>query len=365
MLGDDASVTAFRADSEIQRTFEERGDGSLGYDVEPIYFDTQAGAGRILNTIRERYFGYRPQILPFADQLQGFDLIQSWELFTDWTEQALDAKARYDIPVSLMVWDNIAFNNEGPEGWRARKERAVREADRFIVHTERSRRILDMEGVDADKVVMLPPGVDGKHFSPGNSDRATYGLSDDEFVILFVGWMLPRKGLDFLVLALRELVNDPALKDTQFRLAIVASGAGRDRIEALIRRAGLEDYVTFLGTYPYNEMPGVYRAADCFVLPSIATPEWQEQFGMSLIEAMACGVPVVTTRSGSIPEIAGDAARLCQSNDFFVLYEAIREVVKDESARRSLSEAGRTRVVANYSLQDYAEGLRRVYSDLV
>ena len=364
-LGEDVSVTAFRAESEVQEYFADRGDGTQEFDVETIQFEHQVGMGKVLRPIRERLGGVQSRILPFADRLEGYDLIQSWELFTDWTEQALDAKRRYGIPVSLMMWDNIAYNHETSPELIARKERAIREADRFIVHTERSRRVLEMEGADASTIELIAPGVDETHFASGASNRVQFGLADDEFVMLFVGWMLPRKGLEFLILALKNLVDDPELKDSKFRLAIVASGPGRDRIEALARRAGVEDRVTFLGTFPYDEMPEVYRSADCFVLPSIATTEWQEQFGMSLIEAMACGVPVVTTRSGAIPEIAGDAARLCQANDFLSLYEALRELVLDESQRRELSKAGRARVEVKFRLNDYANGLKRVYSDLV
>lgn len=85
---------------------------------------------------------------------------------------------------------------------------------------------------------------------------------------------------------------------------------------------------------------------------------------MSMIEAMACGVPVVTTHSGAIPEIGGNAVRLCQPNDFLGLYEAIRELVQDEAARESLSCIGRERVLRKYRLQEYADRLKVLYSDL-
>lgn len=367
MLGEDTQVTAFRAQSEIQQHFEGRDDGSLNFDFESIAFDTQGGfvVSRFLNTLRERYCGYTPRILPFAKRLEGFDLIQTWELFTDWTEQALDAKARYGIPVSIMVWDNIPFNNESTPALRARKQRALREADRFIVHTEGSRHMLKTEGADPDKIVLIPPGVDVNHFTPGPADHATLGATEDEFLILFVGWMLPRKGLHFLVQALHSLIHDHALNDIKFRLAIVSSGPGRDEIEALIQELSLEDHCTFMGTYPYNQMPDLYRAADCFVLPSIATDTWQEQFGMSLIEAMACGTPVVTTHSGAIPEIAGDATLLCQPNDSRVLYEALRDLALNPEQCKHLAAAGRARAEHRFPLSDYAEGLQQLYAEML
>ena len=365
-LGEDVEVTAFRAESEVQQYFRERDDGSLAFKEEAIFFDTQTGPAwmRMYNVLRERYARYQPEIVPFADRLEGFDVIQSWELFTDWTEQALEAKRRYNIPVSLMIWDNIPFNGEGNSRRRDLKRRAVAEADRFIVHTERSRRVLDMEGVDSDRVELIHPGVDEEHFAPGEGDRERFGLKDDEFVILFVGWLLPRKGLDFLILALRELVHDRELQDKRIRLAVVGSGPGRDRIDALLERTELTDRCTFLGTYPYDEMPEVYRSADVFVLPSIATEDWQEQFGMSLIEAMSCGVPVVASRSGAIPEIAGDAGILCQPNDFLSLYEALKRLISDEVLCGDMAKAGRERVMSRFRLDSYAEALGRVYGEL-
>ena len=228
----DTEVAAFRADSEIQRYFVERGADTGGIATHPIYFDYQAGPiwRRLPNLLTMRYRNRTPHILPFCDQLTDFDLIQTWELFTDWTEQALEAKRRWGIPVCVMVWDNIPFNMEGTDAIRARKARCIAEADHFIVHTERSRRTLLIEGAAPEKITLMDPGVDLAQFHPGPGDRASLGLAEDEFAVLFVGWMLPRKGLDFLLLALRELLHTPELNGHKFRLLVVGSGPGRDRL---------------------------------------------------------------------------------------------------------------------------------------
>jgi alpha-maltose-1-phosphate synthase len=101
------------------------------------------------------------------------------------------------------------------------------------------------------------------------------------------------------------------------------------------------------------------------VLPSIATPEWQEQFGMSLIEAMACGTPVVSTLSGAIPEIAEDCAALVQPNDFLVLYEALRGLALDPDARRALRETGLARARERFGLDRFASALSDVYEEVL
>lgn len=360
-------VTAFRAESEIQRHFAERGADTLQFSVEPICFDTQAGPffSRFKNTLLERHFGREPRILPFHERLRGFDLIQSWELFTDWTAEAIEAREKWGTPLCLMVWDTIPFNMESPARRGQIKRRALQRVDRFIVHTERSRRMLLLEGAEAERIVKIDPGADTDAFSPAKGQRERFGLAGDEFVVLFVGWFLPRKGIDFLLLALRELLNDEALRARRIRLLAVGAGPGKERVDRLVSRLGIGAACSFPGALPYDLMPEAYRCADVFVLPSIAAPEWQEQFGMSLIEAMACGAPVISTFSGAIPEIVGDAGMLCPPNDFVALSEALRALMVTPAKRQELGERGRERAQRRFSLAGYAEALSDVYSKLI
>jgi glycosyltransferase involved in cell wall biosynthesis len=356
-------ITVFRAQSEIQDHFDKRNDADFQFRFEKILFDSQSPNPftRFFNVAAERYAGREPRVLPFHERLRGFDVVQSWELFTDWTAEAARARRKFNVPLAVMVWDNIPFNMENTERRRANKREALAAADLFIAHTERTRRTLLLEGADATRIAVIPPGVDVETFSPGQSARADFGLNDADFVILFVGWFLPRKGLDFLLLALRGLLDDPDLKGRRFRLLMVGSGPGRERVEALIRRLRLEDVCVFAGSLPYGRMPSAFRSADAFVLPSIAANEWQEQFGMSLIEAMACGVPVVTTLSGSIPEIVGDCAVPRQPNDFIALQEAISELAKEPTMAKDMAERGRLRATRLYSLDCFASALSDAY----
>ncbi len=354
-------ITVFRATTEIQKYFDERNDLDLGFAFETIHFEAPSSKRNPLRAVTRRLSGASPKVLPFHDRLRGFDLIQSWELFTDWSEEALLARERYQIPLALMVWDNIPFNMETKPGRRERKQRLLRGADRFIVHTERSRRMLLIEGAPEDRIALIPPGVDTRRFSPGPGDRATFGIEEDAFTILFVGWFLPRKGLPVLLMALRELIDSRALGNRPVRLLIAGSGPGKAQVDALIERLGLGNACRFLGSVPYGRMPEVYRAADLFVFPSIATPEWQEQFGMALLEAMACGVPAVSTYSGAIPEIAGEAVELCQPNDFLSLAETMHALISDSARRDALGASGRARVLERYTLEAFADALGGAY----
>lgn len=112
-------------------------------------------------------------------------------------------------------------------------------------------------------------------------------------------------------------------------------------------------------------MPALYRGADIFVFPSVPVPDWQEQFGMALLEAMACGVACVTTYSGAIPEIAGDAAVLCSPGDFVGLRRALLGLIVEPGRRRDLGAAGLARVREHFTLAHLAHGLAGVYAGLM
>ena len=294
-LRGDPAITVFRAESEIQERYDRCTDDAFPFAFERIKFDTQAGPflSRLLNAAGTRWLEREPRILPFHERLRGFDVLQSWELFTDWSAEALRAHERFGVPLAVMVWDNVPFNMERNPERRAMKERVAAGADLFVVHTERSRRMLDVEGVPAGRIALVHPSVDTDVFCPGPSKREDFGLDDEDFVVLFVGWFLPRKGIDFLLLALRELLHDSCVECRRLKLMMVGSGPGRDRIERLIDRLDIREACVFAGALPYGRMRDAFRSADCFVLPSIATPTWQEQFGMSLIEAK--GLPGVST----------------------------------------------------------------------
>ena len=122
---------------------------------------------------------------------------------------------------------------------------------------------------------------------------------DGPFVIGYAGGLLPEKGVDVLVRASAGL-------EQEWRLRF-AGGGQEDALRELARELGVADRVEFVGRLPSTQMPDFYRRLDVLALPSRTTPTWKEQFGRVLIEAMACGVPVVGSDSGEIPHVIGDA----------------------------------------------------------
>jgi starch synthase len=114
-------------------------------------------------------------------------------------------------------------------------------------------------------------------------------------------------------------------------------------MEELIRLADVSENLKFLGFVPYSEMPILHRLADVLVLPSYPTMTWQEQFGMVLAEAMASGKPVISTRSGSIPEVVEEAGLLISPGDYYALAQGIEHLMNNEDLRGQLRQWGRER----------------------
>jgi len=360
-------VVAFRCASETAAFPAKLRGGGRGLKTEPLYFDTEAGAPlhRLKNVLLQQCGARQPHVLPFHERLRDFDLIQSWELFTDWSAEAAEARRRWNIPLCVMVWDQVPLNMERNPARRQLKQHVATAADRFVVHTERSRDMLASQGVDAGRIVEISPGIDVDRFAPGKVDRAAFGLSEEDFVILFEGWLRPGKGIDFLLLALREMVHDPLLKHKRVRLLVVGSGPARSRLEQWVRRLDLSAHCVFAGALSYDRMPEAFRAADAFVLPNVTVPEWQEPANMALIEAMACGVPVITTHGGASAELAGKAALLCPPNDFVALHEAMKDLLLDAGKRAELGALGRLRARSKFNLPRYARALSSLYAEML
>jgi GT2 family glycosyltransferase len=161
---------------------------------------------------------------------------------------------------------------------------------------------------------VIPLGVDLTDFSPG--ERAVAPRSA-EITVGFIGRLVPEKGLGPLLEAVAA--------DERLRLRI--AGAGRFAVELGNRAAaqGISERVTLLGSVPPAEVPDFYRSIDVLAVPSLPTPRWTEQFGRVAVEAMACGVPVVSSDAGALSDVVGGAGIVVPAGDAAALRSAIVE----------------------------------------
>jgi len=214
---------------------------------------------------------------------------------------------------------------------RAFYRRSARRATRVLTDSAFSRaEIVSAYGLSDSQIVVVPLGVSAT-FTP---DAATAR----ECVVLHVGDLHPRRNLTMLttvVAALRQ--RDPRLATV--RLVLVGRDAGEwTHIEAAARQAGVPDLVTHVTGISDAALADWYRRAAVMAYPSR-----YEGFGLPLLEAMACGTPVIASAASSIPEVVGDAAVLCDPEDAHAWTHALELVLTHPDTARRLSEQGRRR----------------------
>ena len=243
--------------------------------------------------------------------------------------------------------------------------RVRRKADRVLVPSRAVKRdVVQRVGYPEGRVVVTPEGCEPR-FRPVRSERilrdvaARYGLPPR--YVLAVGTLEPRKNLTTLLEAFARLRRDGEV-EADLRLVLAGARGWLDEpIFATVRSLGLEKAVRFTGFVDDDDLPAVYSGAALFVFPSL-----HEGFGLPLLEAMACGVPVVTSNISSMPEVAGDAAVLVNPRDADGLAAAIARLLRDEGLRDRLREAGIARArqfsweaTARRTLDAYAAVVRQ------
>jgi glycosyltransferase involved in cell wall biosynthesis len=220
---------------------------------------------------------------------------------------------------------------------------AARSADRIIAVSHATKTdLVETLGVAPGKVVVIHEAV-GAEFtrplSPATIDAAVrrYGLRHP--YCLFVGNLEPRKNLPALIEAFAEVRRRFKMDGRSMQLALVGTRAWLHAgIFRAVERHGLGDDVAFTGYVPIGDLPALYGGAACFVFPSL-----YEGFGLPVLEAMAAGAPVIAARTGSIPEVAGDAALLVDARVPGELAAAIEAVLSEAALRERLIARGRAR----------------------
>ena len=215
-------------------------------------------------------------------------------------------------------------------------------------------------GLPEDRVVVTSEGCEPRFRPAGPASfagvAARYGLP--RRYVLAVGTLEPRKNLTTLLHAFARLREDG---DVDLELQLVLAGARGwldEPIFRTVRALGLEQAVRFPGFIDDDDLPAVYSGAALFVFPSL-----YEGFGLPLLEAMACGVPVITSNVASMPEVAGDAAVLVDPRDAGGLASAIARALRDEGLRARLRAAGLARA-GQFSWETAARRTLDAYASL-
>ena len=235
------------------------------------------------------------------------------------------------------------------------ESRSVGKASRLIAvsHATKEEFVKHYE-VDEAKIDVVWEGIDMRFFrhQDGAALRERLNIKDEN-VLLYVGFSTPRKGLEYLGQALALLERDVKL--------IIVGRWEKGYRQRFLRAAGDEaSRIIETGYVQEDQMPFYYSLADVLVLPSLL-----EGFGLPLVEAMACGTPVVATNVGSIPEVVGDAGLLVPPGDHRALADCLNRLLRDGALRRRLGSRGRQRAETHFSRERMAGDTLAVYERFV
>jgi glycosyltransferase involved in cell wall biosynthesis len=228
-----------------------------------------------------------------------------------------------------------------------RIEAAVcRRADGIIALSCRLAAALQEDGVRAERISVVPPGVNSPEFASAGEDPFPE-LPHPRLV--FVGRLVHQKGVDTLLAAAARMRREDA------RILLVGDGPLRPQLEASIRESGLEGRVRILGFRSHAEIPAILANSDLFCLPSRF-----EEVSSALLEAMRAGLPIVATSVGGIPEVLDGAGRLVTAEDPVSLAQAIDELLSDTPLAARLGAEARKRA-GRYEWREIARNVLDVY----
>jgi glycosyltransferase involved in cell wall biosynthesis len=262
------------------------------------------------------------------------------------TAHALWLARRMESKSLFFSWQNIHRRYPPPFRWVERY--VLGRADHVIAGNQESARVWWSKGYKGHLTVIPQFGVDPEIFAPVAKSASP------RLVVGYVGRLVEEKGVDLLLEALAGLQG-------AWQAHVLGSGPARASLLAQARRLSLADRVSFDEWIPSPRMPAFYQELDVLVVPSRTRPNWKEQFGRVLVEAMACGVPVVGSDSGEIPHVIGDAGLIFPEERADILQCHLEQLRSDPDLCADLARRGRQRVLDRYTQAQIAADTYRVY----
>jgi glycosyltransferase involved in cell wall biosynthesis len=296
-----------------------------------------------------------------AKRVGGHVIHAHWAIPTG--PAAVQAARRLGLPsVITMHGGDVYLNPEQgydfPTRWYVRRPLrwTLRSANALTAITEDCRRHALRAGAPSESVRLVFNGTDLRRFSPSEGGRKA-DLRYGPHMVFACRQLFPRKGIRFLIEAAAQI--RPRFPD--LKIVIAGDGFERPDLEALARRLGIGDAVTFLGWVPNTALPPYYRSAALSVIPSL-----EEGFGIPAAEAMGCEVPVVASDAGGLPEVVehGVTGLVVPRGDSHALAAAMEQLLSDPLMRRRMGVAGRERALRLFDWDRTAQHFERIYADI-
>jgi len=241
----------------------------------------------------------------------------------------------------------------------ARIEKEAAKEATLIVTVSRysAQKIVQLYEVEETKIRIVPNGVDLQRFKPAEDCEKVKDIIavNGEHVVIFVGNLIPRKGLHYLIEAAKQVIKEN--KDTKF--VVVGDGPLKNHLISYSKEQGVSDKFVFLGDVPEDMLHQLYSCADVFASPSI-----QEGQGISLLEAQATAKPVVAFNVSAINEVVkNNETGLLVKPDSYELANAILSLLSDKSLREKMGRSGREFVSKKFSWNICAQKMLQIYSE--
>ena len=212
---------------------------------------------------------------------------------------------------------------------------------------------------------VLPCTIDIDKFTPGKRGnlRHQLGFSDDTLVIFFVGYLIEKKGIRYLLEAMPNILAK--LRNVQ--LVLAGGGTDLEKLKQQAKDLNIEKHVTFLGWVKNDDLADYYRDADVFVLPSIIDSKGEtETQGLVLAEAMACGTPVVGSNVGGIPDvITPEVGFLAEPKNSIDLADKIVMMLSDPETRKKMSQSAIRWAREHFSWHSVSRKYIEIYNEIV
>jgi glycosyltransferase involved in cell wall biosynthesis len=258
--------------------------------------------------------------------------------------------ARKILKIPYIVWGQGNDVYHPNNLCRITTKPILQNAYAILALTENMR--IKLNNIFNSEIYVVPNGIDLEEYNDvtQNPERKP-GTKN----ILFVGSLYPVKGVQYLITAMKKIHED--IPDA--RLILVGDGVERERLVALSIQLGIQKYVQFVGKVPHKEVQTFMQQADVFVLPSLS-----EGFGIVILEAMACGLPIVATRVGGIPEVIKNDINgyLVEPKRPDEIAEKILILLQNDQLRNEISRTNVAAVKA-YAWENIVDQLEYVYKD--
>lgn len=241
------------------------------------------------------------------------------------------------------------------------ERRVIRDASLVHVLTDVERQDVLSQGADPERIRVIPNGVDvptASMLPPRDEFRRSHGYDDQAPLILFLGQLLPVKGLDLLIDAVASIVS--RCPEARVVVAGPADTQGAADLDRRARERGVRDRFNMVGTLTGRSKSAAFRAADLFVLPSRS-----EGMPNAVLEACAHGTPVVITQACNLPEVAEYRAGQIIAQDADVLATAMTQILENKEDRQRMGQNGRRMVAECFSFDQVMDLLERLYGEAI